>query len=464
MTEDELRDLLHGAAGRGGVALMDDDAAVDAVVDTAGAQRRRRTVLIAVAACVALIAVAVPTLWPSARTAPDRELASAEAAVLDWPVRGSLADDAVALETVRGLAWSDPPAAPTDAARQVAFLGDVEGTRWALVVGRADADGAVTGQWFTGPEGADPALLVPSPPVEWLEDVVSAAHVPAPGDLLVVLAAPGNTVELSPRVEVGADGSVTREFTRVETQDGLAVAAVDRLTSYPGPGLYRVLRDGAVVETRPVPVPYGTGLVRDPPVLTPLDPNGEAPQPDAVHVALEGVLAQTGLTREQVRLDLLFAGPLPGWPEGEAPGGVVLAVTVPNGAVVVSVAWAHQVAFADMGAGTARGCGMQAHPAGTPLDTLGIAVVCEIEFPESGPVPALLMYAPGAVARYSVTHPDGAVIARAGTGHEGFLAMQPAPDAGVLRLDLVDGGTLEWAVFGRTQEEIVDRAGRSALD
>lgn len=458
MTEDELRDLLHGAAGRGGVALLDDDAAVDAVVETAGAQRRRRTVLIAVAACVALIAGAVPVLWPSGRTSPDPEVASAEAAVLDWPVRGSLADDAAALEAVRGLAWSDhPQGAPAVEERRVAFLGDVEGSRWALVVGRGDDGGAVTGQWFTGQEGADLDLLVPSPPVEWLEDVASAGHVPASGDVLVVLTAPGNTVELSPRVEVGADGSVAREFAPVETVDGLAVTDVDLATPYASSGLYRVVRDGAVVETRPVPVPLGSGHSDDPRVLTPLDPNGEAPDPDALYLAREGVLAETGLTREQVRLDLLFAGPLPGWPEAEGPDGVVLAVTLPNGAVVASVAWA------DSGAGTSRGCGMQAHPAGTPLDTLGIAVVCEIEFPESGPEPALLMYAPGGVARYTVTSPDGTG-AEAGSAMGGFVATRPAPESGVLRLSPFDGGALEWAVFGRTPEEIVDRDGRGALD
>ena len=461
MTEDELRDLLHGAAGRGGVALLDDDAAVDAVVETAGAQRRRRTVLVAVAACVVVIAVAVPTLWPSARTAPDREVASARAAVLDWPVRGSLADDAAALEVVRGLAWSEPLWAAPPEERRVAFLGDVPGTRRALVVGATDVSGAVTGQWFAGPPGTDPARLQPDGPVERLEDVGSVAHVFPSSDVLVVLAAPGDTVELSPRVLIGVDGSLTHDFSPVETVDGVAVADVGPSTAHGRSGRYRVLRDSAVVESRPVPWWFGGLHAGYPPVLMPLDPDSEPPVLEAVDLALDAVLAQTGLTEQEARLDLLFSGPLPGWPEGEGPDGVVLAVTLPNGAVVVSVAWAD---MQPSGAGTALPCGMQAHPAGTPLDTLGIAVRCEIEMPDGAPGPALLMYAPGAVDRYTVTHPDGAVIARAGTGHAGFLAMQPAPDAGVLRLDLVDGGTLEWAVFGRTQEEIVDRAGRSALD
>ena len=297
MNENELRDLLHGAAGRGGVALLDDDAAVAAVVETAGAQRRRRTALVAAAACIALIAVVVPSVWPSGRTAPDREVAQAAAAVLDWPVRGSLAGDATALETVRKLAWSEQQWAPAVEDRQVAFLGDVAGSRRALVVGPTDISGAVTGPWFTGTEGADPVSLAPSPPVERFDDAASASNVAEPDDVLLGRAAPGDTVEYSARVVVGADGSVVREFAPVETHDGVAVTGVDRPTVHGSAGLYRVLRDGSVVESRPLPVNFGGEHVWDPPVLTPLDPAAEEPVPEAVDIALEGVLAQTGLTR-----------------------------------------------------------------------------------------------------------------------------------------------------------------------
>lgn len=129
--------------------------------------------------------------------------------------------------------------------------------------------------------------------------------------MLVVLVAPGDTVELSPRIEVGADGSVACEFAPVETGDGVAVTEVDRPTPYRSPGLYRVLRDGAVVESRPVPVSSGSEYVGDPPVPAPLDPAGEEPVAETVDLALQGALAQAGVTQEQVRLDLLFSGPLP---------------------------------------------------------------------------------------------------------------------------------------------------------
>lgn len=142
-------------------------------------------------------------------------------------------------------------------------------------------------------------------------------------------------------------------------------------------------------------------------------------------------------------------------------------MTLPNGAVVVSVAWAD---VQPSGAGTGRGCGMQAHPAGTPLDTLGVAVRCEIELseepesPDEPAGPALLLYAPGTVARQTVTDSQGMLRAEAGASMGGFWIVRPAPEGGVLRLDLFDGDTLEWAVFGGTPDEIVDRAGRSALD
>ncbi|WP_324273457.1 hypothetical protein [Blastococcus brunescens] len=135
-------------------------------------------------------------------------------------------------------------------------------------------------------------------------------------------------------------------------------------------------------------------------------------------------------------------------------------MTLPNGAVVVSVAWAD---MQPSGSGTGRGCGMQAHPAGTPLDTLGAAVVCEVELSDGGEGPTLLMYGAGGVARYTVTGRDGTG-AEAGVGMTGFLVTRPAPENGVMRLDLVDGGSREWAVVGRSPDEIVDRAGWGALD
>lgn len=456
MNEEELRDLLHGAAGRGGVALLDDDAAVDAVVERHGAQRRRRVAGLAVAACLALVAVVLPAVWPSVRPAPDIDVARAQAAVLDWPTRGSLAGDADAVDTVRGLTWGSPEWAPAVEERRVAFLGDVPGSRRALVVGRTDVSGAVTGQWFSGPVGADPASLVPEGPVERLEDVASVAHAAAPGDVAVVLVAPGDAVELSPRVEVGADGSVRRDFAPVEAEDGVVVTSVDAPTVHGSPAAYRVLRNGTVTEQRPVPVSFAREFVWDPPVLTPLDPDSEPPVAEAVDIALEGVLAQTGLTKDEVRLDLLYSGPLAG--RGE--DGVVLAVTLPNGAVVVSVAWAD---MSPTGGGSAGGCGMQAHPAGTPLTSLVVGVRCLLS--ASGDLePLLLVYLPPGVESVDAVDENGVVTIGNADGGAGFASFEPAPERGVLRYTADGAGPREQAVVGGRQDEIVDLAGDGALD
>ncbi|TFV62146.1 UNVERIFIED_ORG: hypothetical protein E4P37_17790 [Bacillus sp. AZ43] len=459
MNEHELRDLLQSAAGRGGVALLDDDAAVDAVVHTHRTRRRRRAAVIAVAACVALVAVAVPLLWPTARPVPDPvEVAHAPAPALDWPVRGSLADDPAALEEVRDLDWSEPLWTPEVEQRRVAFLGDVPGSRRALVVGRTDVSGAVTGQWFTGARGEDPGALVPDGPVERLEERESASHLGADG-VMVVLVAPGDAVELTPRVEVAADGSVSRPATPVDTANGLAVATIGRPAIEGSAGSYRVVRGGSVVESRPAGAYFPMGGAWDPPVLTPRDPSSEPPVPEAVDIAVSSVLAQTGLTRDEVRLDLLFSGPFPqGTGEGD-PQAVVVAVTMPTGAVVVSIAWAD---IEPSGAGSLGTCGMQAHPAGTSLDELAVAATCTFATGQVQPEPALLVYAAGEVAAITVRDAQGRAVAEAYAGPTGLMSVTPAPRDGAVRVEPFSGEAREFAVIGSRQDEIVDRAGRTA--
>lgn len=458
MTEDELRDLLHGAAARGGTALLDHDAAADAVVERHGVRRRHRTALIAAAACAALIAVVVPSVWPSARTVPDRDVAQSLAAVLDWPVRGSLADDAAAVEEVRRLDWSEPLWTPALDARRVVFLGDVEGTRRALVVGSTEVSGAVTGQWFAGPVGADPATLVPEGVVERLEDAASAAHVSAGENVLLVLVGPGDGVELSPRVEVGADGSVRRDFAPLVVDGGVAVTAVGP-QAMAGPGVYRVLRDGTMVESRFVPASTEAPLFSDAPELTPLDPDAATPVPRAVDMALEDVVSQTGWTVDQVRLDLLFSGPVPGVGTGAPVDGVVLAVTLPNGAVVVSTGWS---AISPNGGGASGSCGAQAHPAGTPIGELAVATLCW--FPSDGTdVSAVLVhYATPAFDRVGIDVYDGEDDDARSRGFGTITT--PLGAVGTLRATGPAVDPLEVAVVDGMPDGIVDRSGRGWED
>ncbi len=455
MNEQDLRTLLHGAAAGPPAAVLDDDAATDAVVATSRARRRQRLGLAALGLAVALVAAGVPVL-SGERGAPVEQVAAPPApAPPDWPVRGSLAGDGDAVETARRLPWSDAPSAPPVADREVLFLGDVAGERWALVTGRAG--GEVAGQWFTGPAGADPAALVADGAVQPVAGVASVAHAPAGGPG-IVLADPGTRIEVSPGVVVDADGTVRRDFTAVETVDGVAVVPVAESGPYGTGAVYRVLRGDELATEGTLPVPSGTSDGSDPPVLTPLDPAGEPPVPEAVDHALGAVLAETGLREEDVRPDLLWSGPVPRG-TAESPDAVVLAVTLPSGAVAVAVAWAD---IEPSGAGSAGSCGVQVHPAGTPLD--GLAVAAECLFPTRGFAheSVLVVYAAPGAGRVEVLDAGGTPVA-ATTGGSGAITVTPAPGRGVLRVERPGAPVTELAVVP-TGDVLVDRAGRSAED
>jgi hypothetical protein len=410
----------------------------------------------AVGLVVALVAVAVPVL-SGEEGAPDQQAAAPPPpAPPDWPVRGSLADDRTAVEAVRQLPWSDgasPPAVPD---REVLFLGDVAGGRWALVVGRTGDQ--VAGQWFTGPAGADPAALGADGTVQPVAGVASVTHT-STGGTAVVLAAPGTRIEVSPGVVAGTDGTVRRDFAEVLTADGVATVPVGESGPYGSGVLYRVLRGDEVVGEGALPVPSGTVGVLDPPVLTSRDPAGEPPVPEAVDHALGSVLAQTGLREEDVRLHLLWSGPVPwdGGDPGDPLDAVVLAVTLPGGAVAVSVAWADT---GPSGAGSAGSCGAQVHPAGTPLD--GLAIAAECPFPTRGFArePVLVVYAAPPGGRIQVVDTRGVPVVSL-DGGSGAATVTPAPGWGVLRVERPGAPVTEQAVVP-LGDVLVDRAGRSA--
>ncbi|MGX5655316.1 hypothetical protein ACWKWC_11145 [Geodermatophilus nigrescens] len=457
MDEHDLRTLLRDVAGRGGTVLLDDDAATDAVVATHRTRRRRRAGLAAVAIAVAVVAAGTPLLLGD-RTGPTPEVAApAGPSVLDWPVRGSLAGNAAALETVRRLPWNGYAAAPDPDDRQVLFLGDVRGQRWALVAGRSG--GRVLAQWFAGPAGADPGALVPDSGSELADGVDALSHATSANPYALVLAAPGTTLEASRAVVVDADGSVRRDFAPVDTVDGVAVVHVGLATTHSTALAYRVLRDGTVVARGGVLVPFGAEDVFDPPQLTPLDPSSAPPVPEAVDQALGAVLATTGLREEDLRLELLWSGPVP--VRGTVPGspdGVVLAATLPSGAVVVSLAWAD---MEPTGEGSAASCGAQAHPAGSVLAELGIAAECSLTGAGGAEARLLVAYAPPDAARLVVLRADGAQAAEA-SGGAGPATVAPSPGPGTLRIEWAGARPLELGVV--TGQALVDRAGHPAAD
>jgi hypothetical protein len=461
VNELQLRDLLHDAAAATAPPLLDDSAAADAVVVARHHERRRRTQLLVAAVAVVVAAVVVPVAWPGG-SAPDRQVAEApSAAVLDRPTRGSLADDADALAAVRALPWDGYPYAPEPADRRVLFLGDVTGGgRWALVAG-VTSDGVLSGQWFAGPVGADPSTLTPDSAVDRLAEVVSVSHSSRSGDLLLVLTTPGDSVEVSPRVIVGADGSVRRDWTPVDTEDGIAVTEIHPGTTF-GSVRYRVLREGEEVDRGIGAFSFETTQVYAPPALTPLHDLGVPPDQNAVDLAVRFVLGQVGLPEEGVEPELLFSVALDAAATGVpgTPANVVaVAVPLPEGGIVVSTAWFRTEPD---GSGAGGSCGAQAHPAGTPLDALPVAVTCALdgEMPE----PVLVMLVPPAFDAIEVIAPDGATVGRARGEGPVVAATGGAPSGSVARLE-VDGRVVaELAVPDSAADRIVDLSGNGPED
>ena len=371
-----------------------------------------------------------------------------------------LLDDAAAGEAVRMLPWSIDELVPVED-RSVPFVGDVPGGRRALVVGpSSDPRGwdTVYGQWFTGPAGAEPADLVADSAVLGLGELESLSSVSHDGSGLVVLAAPGDTVEVSPRVVVGTDGSVRRDFTTAGTVDGVALAEVDSTTGYGPAASYRVRRNGVVVDRGRPFLPLGLFDIPDPPTLTPLLPSPGLPVRDAVVAAIGQVAGEVGTDDGDLRTELLWAGPISGPLSGA--DAVVLAVTLPNGAVVVSTAWARTDT---QGVVESAGvCGAQSHPAGTPVDSLAVAVRCVVE--DGNGVagdPVLLLVTPGTVAVVEVVSTNGAT--RTFEVLPGGLSMSaPPPGAARVRFD-GPTGRIEQAIVS-SERQIVDREGRRAED
>jgi hypothetical protein len=392
--ETDLHERLAAAAGRATTWAGDDGAAADAVIDRRRAERRHRAIAAAVVVClVVVLAVLVPVLnTVGDRGAPANPTPSgptSTATLWDEPARGSLAGDAGFLADARALDVPNLLAtalAPLGTHR-VVFAGDEGGTRWVLVSGVVD--GQLLGQWYLGPEGAaaddletgaTESALVPHQPIGF--QVTTDA-----GSTVLVLADPGDTVAFSSAANVGDDGTVQRQWTSGTSEDGseVFVSGADRT----GSGIrYRVVRGGAVVATGPTAIQdTSTPVGPDPAEIagrTPRRPSTGPVSAEAVRQALQAVLGPTGLHPSDVAPVVLWAGPIPS-PSG-TPDAVVLAITLPNGPVVTTTAFA----------GVIHGsCGSAIHPAGTALDDLVVVAACPVD-PDDPAATSVVVTAPPA--------------------------------------------------------------------
>lgn len=321
--------------------------------------------------------------------------------VLTGPTRGSLAGDTAFLDAVRQTGWGglEPP---PPAERTVVLATDTPDGRAVLVVGTVTED--FRGVWLTGPVGAAPDQLTPHVPPQLGRDRPITLLLGGPGQAtLVVVAAPGDAVEVSERLMAGPRGTVGRTWAPAEATDGVAV--VPARTTEDGPALsVRVSRDGRLVHRSGVDWPGDRpGRTVPLPVLTPVRPGSTPADSTVVDAALVALAVPLGAEPADLGPELLWSGTLP---LSTGPGTVaVVAVESPGGARVVST-WAGS-------RGGALPCGTQTPPGSTLLESVTIARVCEVDLPGLGPPRDsawLVVSAPPTVATAELLGIDGRVL------------------------------------------------------
>jgi len=391
---DRLPGRLEVLAGTAQLADLDDDAVADGV----RAVRRRRWVragvVTAVVAALALGAATLPGLVRPPAVVQDA------AGPTPGPARGSLAGDTGFVAALRDRLDPGP-----DQAR-VVFAGDAVGHRWALLV--QQLDGRQRGTWFTGP-ASTPAAALDQPLVTESTDrdpVWTATVEDDRGAALLLVTAPGDEVEVSTGVDVGADGRASRTYRPVGSADGVSAVRLDRDGG--GGVVARVSRDGVPVWTGPASTLGSSGApVPDPSAAR----SGTVPvDPLAYAVAVEEVARPTGRRPDDLPVTVLGSGTFPA-PGGALAQAVTVAVAVPGGAVVTSTASA-----TPDGSGTP--CGTATHPAGTDLAALVVVARCASYAGDSSTFGATLV----------VVAPPGAQV-ELNTGAGGALAV-PALQAG----------------------------------
>ncbi|MPQ99060.1 hypothetical protein GB931_14240 [Modestobacter sp. I12A-02628] len=450
---ERVQDALAAlAGGPGGWRLDTGQALADAL-----ARRRsgRRRVLGALLAAAVLLGVGVPLSrqlpGPPPAAAPAGAPDPPSVPVLVEPARGSLAGDADVVEAVRRRDWPGMVAPPV-ADRDVVFVADTPGGRVALVAGTVDDD--VRGIWFTGPTGSPVAALTPHVPAGLGRDRPAALAVGAPDAVtVVVVAAPGDRVEVSDRLQVGPRGTVARVYTDAGAVDGTAVLGARSTAGGLGTSV-RVLRGDQLVSRSPVAWPDRPDVVAPPPALGALRVPAAPPDERAVAAALRETAVPLATEPADMAPAVLWAGAA----SASGGGAVVLVGRSPGGGLVVTT-WASR-------GPSVVPCGTQTPPGDTRRERLTVARVCLLPEPvygtnrrrtTEGTAPGagargrglLVFTAPPEARTGEVLDADERVVATLDLGAGG--AVVPAPHGAVaVRTRTADGGELTTTAIAAT--------------
>jgi hypothetical protein len=381
--EAELSRRLDDLAARCDLGTLDDDAVTAAVRETTTSRTRRAVLAAGAVAVLAGVGVSVPAALPGAGSQTARPTAATTATaplqgIFALPARGALADDDDLLVALRQhLTALGVPGAEY----RVLYADEVDGLRIVLMFRPVGTRSALA--WLTGPTGAPPADLDVSLSDDGGPSARTAVAVSLPdpagrGTRLVVLTEDGNTVRVSPGVDVDpATGAAGRSYLGVPATDGIASTLVERssdagvrlLVGPPGE-----LRDDVWPTS-----PGASFLVGD--VHAGTGPPSRSGAPTAASgayaSALSTVVAATGWAEEDLEVTVLGAGTLPA-----AAGGtldvVSLAVVLPGGAVVTTTGTAAQTTAEDGSTvlSFGGGCGSTGYPAGTDIADLVVAATC----------------------------------------------------------------------------------------
>ncbi|WP_158548831.1 hypothetical protein [Blastococcus sp. TF02A-26] len=478
ITETDLRDRLHRIAEA--TAPPEDPFLASRIAAVSRSRRRQRVGVTALVAGVAALVVAVPAVLsgptdvPAGPATPVPAEVPAGVDVLAGPTRGSLAGDAAFVEALRQKPWLGPglsgggmPEPPLET-RRVVWAGDVAGGRWALVVGEntarpqgdaADPElqtdlGALSGTamlWFTGPPGADAARMVPASVPRGVDVTRPVAYTSTTTGALVVIAAPGDTVEFSRRPDVAADATVSRAWEPAETVDGVAVVALGEGSGFPDAALrYRVVRDGTEVLVSG-PDNVGASSMLDDPDVEWLRGEPEATAGSGTApLRAQQVLWTLGLRPDQVRFAVVWAGAVPS-PDERLAEVLLLAVTLPSGAVYLE---ATASLTSPDGSGGAAGCGSELRPAGPPLLERTYVLSCSLPFAEGETPgrPSLVVVAPPSAATARLLDADGEVLGSyvlrdgvvVGEPVDGLATVQTLTTDGAVLAETAPMGSVEW--------------------